>query len=196
MQGYVEMKCTICGSTFRMRRRSSNPVCVHCKCKETNKRNRIAKEIKSSDDIRTKNEKRFDNAIECITKQVKDIAEWDKAIRIAEQASEKYGSIPEAIIAILLAKNNISFIPQQRIGKYKVDFCIPEYKTILEVDGEIYHCNERRELYRTSTIKYSLGAEWKIIRIPADDIKNDIKSAIKFISLNIGTHATINSNIM
>lgn len=78
------------------------------------------------------------------------------------------------MVAIELIKNGYSIIPQQKIGKYKVDFLIPKEKIVVEVDGELYHKNDFKK-NREAEIQIILGFDWKIIHIPAEKIRKDIK---------------------
>ena len=79
-----------------------------------------------------------------------------------------------------LLKLGYNIIPQQKIGRYKVDFAIPDQKLVIEVDGELYHGCEG-EGKREATIQISLGFAWKIIHVPAEWIEKDIRKLKKVI---------------
>lgn len=147
-------------------------ICDYCKGKiaEKKKAFELSQEIM---DCRTKKEVQFDKAVERIKQQVDDFEKYEKAIKAAETRCEKYGSIPEAMVAIELLKIGFQIIPQQKIGRYKPDFVIPKQKLCIEVDGSVYHsqANNKRE----ATIQLSLGLDWKIIHIPAELIEKNIK---------------------
>lgn len=145
--------------------------CDYCKLKIKKKEKILNEEII---DIKTKKEIAFTKATNRIEKQVKDFGAYSDAISLAARRSENYGSIPEAMVAIELVKLGYKVIPQQKIGKYRVDFLLKEQKVVIEVDGKIYHKN----IYngdREATIQLSLGLDWKIIHIPAELISKDIK---------------------
>lgn len=162
--------CEVCGKEIIRTQysRKRNYICDYCKSKIKKKK------ICKYEEIKTKCDVRYEKAVEEIKKQSKDFSDYEKSIRIAETRNEKYGSIPEAMVAIELIKNGYSIIPQQKIGKYKVDFLIPKEKIVVEVDGELYHKNDFKK-NREAEIQIILGFDWKIIHIPAEKIRKDIK---------------------
>lgn len=164
--------CELCGKSVRRTAysRKRNYICDYCKGVIKKKEKISLEHIK---DIKTPREERFDKAVENIKKQVKDFTKYENAIRIAKTRAEKYGSVPEAMVAIELIKNKHRIVPQQRIGKFTVDFAVTDIKTIVEVDGELYHRNNRYP-ERNSYIQMSLGLGWKIVHIPAELIAADI----------------------
>lgn len=83
------------------------------------------------------------------------------------------------MVAIELLKLKYKIIPQQKVGKYRVDFAIPKEKIIIEVDGKIFHNGTLND--REAEIQLMIGLDWKIIHIPAELIRENItklKSAI------------------
>lgn len=132
-------------------------------------------------DVETKWEKRFNSAVENISKQVRNFDDYEDAIRLARTRLNDYDSIPEAMVAIELVRLGHSVIPQQKIGRYKVDFALKDIKTIVEIDGELYHKNIHKN-DREATIQLCLGFDWKIIHIPASLISKDIQKLEKIIS--------------
>ena len=113
-------------------------------------------------------------AIDNIKKQVRDIKPYTHAIKLAMAAADKFGSIPEAMVAIELLKLGYKIIPQQRVNKYKVDFYLPDIKTIIEVDGVLYH-NSKRDDEREAIILFTLGMGTRVIHIPAERIAKNIQ---------------------
>lgn len=162
--------CEKCGKEVKRTSysRSYNYFCDYCKG-VIKKKQKIA----SNDHVKTKAEIRFEKAVEELKQQVKNIDSYKKYIEIAKSKTEKYGSIPEIIVAIELLKLGYSIIPQQKVGKYRVDFAIPNKKIIIEVDGEIYHSNINKQ--RELEIQIMMGMDWKIIHIPAESIRKKIK---------------------
>ena len=165
--------CEICGREIRRTQysRKRNYVCDYCKglIKKKEKAS-IPKEIES---IETKREKRFNKAVENIQKQVKNFSDYDKAINIARTRAELYGSMPEAMVAIELIRLGYQIIPQQKVKNYKVDFAIPKQKIVIEVDGAMYH-KDKFNGDREAIIQFSLGFDWKIIHITAEEISKNI----------------------
>lgn len=180
-RGYYLIPCEVCGEDVKNGQfsRERNYLCDRCKI-SVKKKEKIAHEYLEG--IFTPCEKRFAKAVENIKKQVRDFSKYENAIKIAKSRLEKYGSVPEAMVAIELLKNKHRIIPQQKVGKYKVDFALPDIKKIIEVDGELYHRNNRSP-NREGTIQISMGMDWKILHIPAKLIAKDIAKLERAINL-------------
>lgn len=162
--------CEICGKEIKKTQyvRHFNYLCDYCNGLAKKK-----KKVELNQNAKTKAEERFEKAILEIKKQITCLEDYEKSIEIAKTRLEKYGSIPEAMVAIELIHLKQKIIPQQKIGKYKVDFVIPNKKMIIEVDGSVFHSKQNSE--REATIQLSIGVDWKIIHIPAELIRKDIK---------------------
>lgn len=149
-------------------------------CRLGIKRKRKIAEQNDLDHIVTKHEKRFDKAVERIKAQVKRFDKYDKAISLARRRCEQYGSIPEAMVAIELVRLGHSVIPQQKIGRYRVDFLLKDVKMVIEVDGSLFH-RDKYKGDREAFIQTSLGFDWAIVHIPAELIEKDIVKLSKII---------------
>lgn len=125
------------------------------------------------DAITTKEERQFDKAVDIVRKQAKRFSSYEKDIEIARRGQFKYGSIPEAMTAIELIHLGYSIIPQQKVGKYRVDFYLPKEKIVVEVDGSLYH-RDKFNGDREATIQFSLGLDAKIIHIPAEAVRKNV----------------------
>lgn len=167
--------CSKCGNIIMRKQYASDKIylCDYCKLSLKEKQ----KEAQLQELMATKSRKEtlFDKAIEEIRKQVDDMTEYQKPIQLALTKVERYGSIPEMIVAIELLRLKYAIIPQQKVGEYKVDFAIPSIKRVIEVDGSIYHAN-RLESLRDAKIKLRLGDGWDIIHIPAELIRKHIRT--------------------
>lgn len=164
--------CEVCGGKVKRTQysRKRNYICDYCKgLLKKKEKIVISKEIISA---QTKAEKRFEKAVEEIKHQVKNIDEYKNEIKIAKTKTELYGSIPEAMVAIELLKLKYKIIPQQKVGKYRVDFALPKEKIIIEVDGKIFHNGTSGN--REAEIQLMIGLDWKIIHIPAESIRGNI----------------------
>lgn len=53
-----------------------------------------------------------------------------------------------------------------KVGKYKVDFFMPEEKVCLEVDGGYHEHSLAKDGKRDIELRDMLGKEWEVIRIP------------------------------
>lgn len=135
---YYKIPCAQCGNTYGSRQYTGNRTYLCPICREINKKKRKAavEELALSiPDAETKEEKRYRKAVEEIEKQVGSLKGYERAVEICRKATFKYGSTPEAMLAIELVKNKYKIIPQQKIGSYHVDFALPDEKLIIEVDG-------------------------------------------------------------
>lgn len=178
-----EVPCEICGNkVIRKRRTNTNCLCGYCK-KTLNEKKKevIPKELL---EVETKAERRFKEAVKRIEKQVENFSEYQKHIEIAKTRVERYASIPEAMVAIELLRLKYSIIPQQKVGRYKVDFAIPKHKLIVEVDGELYHRNDKKK-DREAVVQYAIGLDWKIIHIPAELISKDIQKLKEIMDMYV-----------
>lgn len=176
-----EIPCARCGDVHQYRIYVRNKIYVCKICRQTIKEKvRIAQEV-NEPDVLTKYDRRFNAAVEKIKKQVKNKKEYENAIKIAEKRKERYGSIPEAMVAIELIRLGYKIIPQQKVHTYKVDFAIPEQKLVIEVDGSIYHSDRRKAQERELLIQYALGLDWNIIHVPGEMIQENIRKLNAFI---------------
>jgi very-short-patch-repair endonuclease len=58
------------------------------------------------------------------------------------------------------------------MGRYRVDFVLPEKKVVLEVDGTLYHSKGNGD--RDGLIILALGPGWEMVRITDALINRDI----------------------
>lgn len=177
-----KIPCEKCGIVLKKSyyREDIHYLCDYCKKSMKQKRKIVFTD--QTDEVKTKKEKQFIKAVQKIKSQVKDVGEYENSIKIARTRVEKYGSIPEAMVAIELIKLGFSIIPQQKIGKYRVDFLLPKEKMVIEVDGMLFH-NNSANCDREAVIQLSLGFDWKIIHIPAELISNNIKKLNEIMEL-------------
>ncbi len=164
--------CPKCGAITKKRRyvRKYSRLCEYCK--KDIKRHEYQYQQSKAECFETKEDKRFQRAVDEIKSIVPDFDSYEQPIAMAKKRAAKYASIPEAMVAIELLKEGYRIIPQQKIGHYKVDFCLPDEKVIIEVDGSMFH--QKPSSKREATIQFSLGLDWKIIHVPAEEIRKKI----------------------
>lgn len=179
--GHYYIPCEICNHKIRRTQFSLKRTYVCDYCKGLIKKKEKAAIPKELQDVKTKHEIRFENAVEEIKQQVTDFDAYSKVIDIAKTRCELYGSIPEAMVAIELLRLKHKIIPQQKIGKYRVDFAVTDIKTVVEVDGNTFHSNMNGE--REMTIQLRLGYAWKIVHVPAELIRRDIQKLNQVLEL-------------
>lgn len=171
--------CALCGKEFESvtYSRKQFKLCPECRKKTEAHRKRIQGALISTHE--SKKENRFNQAVRNIKKQVRDFKQYEKAVNGAMKGMDKYGSVPEAMTAIELLRLGYPFIPQQRVKRYRVDFYIPKIKTVIEIDGSVYHHEEDHE--RDLFIQCAFGFETKILHIPAEMILSNVRLLSRII---------------
>lgn len=183
--------CEICGKIVGRHQYTGRGTYLCSLCREVKRKKEkayVEKMALSIPDVETKEEKRYRKAIEQIEKQHGSLNGYDRAIEVCRKAVFKFGSVPEAMLAIELVRCGYRVIPQQKIDKYHVDFALPNEKLIIEVDGSIYHANKEKELAREARINYAIGLDWRVIHIPAESISTNVRKVVKY--LKQGTQGT------
>lgn len=175
-----KIPCAKCGQIILKKSYGRNHIYVCDACKLGQKKKQIELVNEWLDTVETKSDRRFESAIDRVLSQVLDGSDYDDAIRLARQRVELYGSVPEAMVAIELLHLGYKIIPQQKVGRYHVDFAIPKQKLVVEVDGALFHKNQYGG-NREAAIQLSLGMDWLIIHVPAELIANDIKKLRPYI---------------
>ena len=176
--------CQNCGKIHGRRKYTGKEIylCPTClELKHAKQRAEVEALALSMPDAETKEEKRYRSAVEAIEKQVGSLKGYEKAVDICRKATYKYGSIPEAMLAIELIRKVYRIIPQQKVGKYRVDFALPNEKLIIEVDGSIYHTNKQKELEREASINYAIGLDWHFVHLPAESISKDVRKVVRLL---------------
>ena len=176
---FYKVNCNECGDIFEHNR--FNPKHAHeylCpKCKDI---------AKVADDLylRSKKEKKFEAAVERISRMTKLTPKYKKAIEIVHKNLHRKGwfqSTEEIMVAIELLKNDVKAIHQQKVKQYKVDFVLPDMKVLLEIDGQIYHGDLRKEGNRDGNIVLAMGLDWHVVRITTEKVNKDITKLMKAI---------------
>lgn len=181
--------CEKCGADIWRTQYSRKRVYICDYCKSKSLRQKKIFEKPEWEKIETPADIRYNKAIENIRLQVKDFERYQKPIEMARKRNEKFASVPEAMVAIELLKLGYRIIPQQKIGRYRVDFAMPDEKIVVEVDGALYH-QDKYNGKREAVIQYSLGMDWKIIHIPAEKIDKNIQSLKKIMDAFINNMET------
>lgn len=152
-------------------------ICKTCKS--------IAEGEKDTDQAITK-EIRFRQAVSRIEVLVDDIEKYKGAIAAVYKTLHHkgwYRSTEEVMVAIELVQKGVKTIHQQKIGKYSVDFALPEYKVLLEIDGKPFHNNHtlEKEGIRDGSILLAVGVDWEMIRIDTDKVNKNIEMLLPSI---------------
>lgn len=124
----------------------------------------------------------FERAIKTLEKQAIDIYEYKDIIEqmseYVNENPEKFDSAQEIIAAIILVDNAVKVKTQYKIERYRVDFYIPEYKIVLEIDGDFHKNNLFRDNQRDIKIREILGDDWETVRISTAYIDRNARALV------------------
>jgi very-short-patch-repair endonuclease len=137
-----------------------------------------------------------EKAIRMFEQQGGDVYEWRSAINTvstyASKFPEKFASSHEVLAAIVLSHSKVKIRPQYQIAGYIVDFCLPEMKVMLEIDGERHKANKDQDALRDFAIMRRLGKEWSIVRIPTECIEMKASRLLEAINVVLAKRAKAN----
>lgn len=135
--------------------------------------------------VRLKKKLMFDRALHSLERQGLDMYEYREAIDAVEEFAtekpDKFDSSDEMMAAVILCYNRINAIYQYKVLRYQCDICIPEWKVIVEIDGDVHTSKRERDKYRDIEIIKELGEGWNIIRIKAELIEMKAENLVKAI---------------
>lgn len=169
--------CDVCGIKFISYSYNTSNVykCRNCKDKHIEIDKRMKKLLKDkveheeADEIGIDHEhyQRFESA------SSKFGLKYYFAIEQASTVMNKFDSIAEAMACIELLYIGVRVIPQQKVGRNRVDFCLPDYKAIIEIDGALYHQDPNKDYWRDVALQKRLGDDWIIKHVPAEAVKQN-----------------------
>lgn len=129
--------------------------------------------------IKLKKREMFRKAVHLLENQRTDMYEYKEAIEVVQNFIEdnvdKFDSSYEVLAAIVLVQNRIYSKMQYKVGKYQVDFLLPDLLVVLEIDGERHKHRKEYDNVRDKEIKKMLGPHWEIIRIDTDNLDKNAK---------------------
>lgn len=186
--GSTNMKCWICGKTATQTRPTLEGrywempepseyrrcYCKDCLAKVVREESAERKEY-----IRLKKREMFRKAVHLLEEQNTNMYEYKEAIDVVQDFLEnnvdKFDSSYEVLTAIVLVQNRIYSKMQYKVGKYQVDFLLPDLMVVLEIDGERHKHKKEYDSVRDKFIKKELGPHWQIIRIPTEHLDKNAK---------------------
>lgn len=163
------MKCSRCGKQLEVFNEYMRNFCDECMIERKKEH-----DDKISQYLQLKNELAIERAIIRIEDHRDGIHKFDEYWKPAIDAvadfmkenPETLASTEEIITAIALIAEEIHIKCQYQIGKYRVDFLLPELKAILEIDGYSHNGTKIKDSKRDLEILGMLGDDWEIVRIP------------------------------
>lgn len=185
----INVKCWICGKEATETRIINyngfdmipKPVSQYTRCYCKTCKEQVEQKEKEDRElyIRLKKNEMFLHACDLLEKQNTNMYEYKEAIEVVRDFvtanPDKFDSSYEVLSAIVLVHNRIFCKMQFKIGKYQVDFCLPELSVILEIDGERHRYRKKKDSERDKYIKNALGNGWDIIRINTDYLDMNAK---------------------
>lgn len=190
----MKVKCWICGSPDVVGHltvkdgsfvKAQHQERWRCYCRDCKKKTETEYDALKEEYVRLKKEVMFENAIETLEGQSINIYDYREAIDAVhdyiKSNPDKFDSSYEVIAAIVLIQNKVQCKPQAAIGRYRVDFMLPDEYVILEIDGERHKNNKYRDSERDRAIKEELGEFWEIIRIDTELLKTNAKELVRAI---------------
>ena len=152
---------------------------VRCYCGKCAKE--VQEEVKTDRDLYIKLKKRemFKKAVNLLEKQHTNMYDYKEAIEVVEEFLEKnpdkFDSSYEVLAAIVLVHNRIYSKMQCKVGRYQVDFLIPELLVVLEIDGERHKHSKDYDNKRDIQLRKALGEGWEVVRISTNYLDKDAK---------------------
>lgn len=143
-----------------------------CYCEECYEKVKEQEEHDLKEYIRLKKKMMYNRALNILEKQSVRMYNYKDAIEVVEEHitehPDKYDSAYEVIAAIILVHNRIVSKMQYKVGRYQVDFLLPELGVALEIDGDRHKYKKDHDRERDRYIKNQLGCGWDIVRINTD----------------------------
>lgn len=171
------MICWECGKTFK-----ANATYRRCYCDVCSPKHKDEIENNRKQMVYLKKFFMLERAMEILEKQSYDFNKHREEIKAVQDKfwddPDKFDSADEIVTAIILVEHRIYAKLQYKIDRYQVDFLLPDYHVILEIDGDRHRYNVGRDSVRDEAIKYILGDDWEIIRIPTKYIETDASKLI------------------
>lgn len=135
--------------------------------------------------IRLKKKLMFERAVRMFERQDIDIYEYKEAIEAVQEFNaenlNKFDSSHEIVAAIVLIYNEVQTKTQFPVGRYRVDFYLPELKIVLEVDGDRHKHKKIIDNERDFKIREILGADHEIIRVETELIEQNAELLVEAI---------------
>ena len=166
--------CIVCGKRIGTRQFTTERMykCNTCKSEIAKKNKAKVKAAREdilsilAEDLGTDYDhlKRFENGSSKFGKAYSD------SIEKARKAIDRFDSVPEVVACIELINIGARVIVHQRVGDFTVDFCLPDEKLVIEIDGSIYHRDDDKTSMRDYAVTNMLGDGWIVRHIPAEAV--------------------------
>ena len=156
-----------------------------CYCKDCKDKLDAEEKLMKAEYVRLKKEVMFENAIQTFEGQNINIYDYREAIDAVydfmTDNPDKFDSSYEILAAIILIYNRVQCKPQYQVGRYRIDFLLPDEYVALEIDGDRHKHKKYYDSERDKAIKSELGEYWEIVRIDTELLKKNAKELVKAI---------------
>ena len=199
----MSIKCWICGEPATRTKMdysygivSQFPISEYHRCYCDKCYNERSKQIAEEHAMLAKLRKRemIRKACDKLEKQETNMYEYKEAIEVVsdfvEDNIDKIDSSYEALTAIVLVHHRIYSKMQYKVGKYQVDFLLPDFFVALEIDGDRHKHKKEYDTRRDKEIKKILGEPWQIIRLSTDYLDQNAKKLPKALHEVLDYRAT------
>lgn len=199
----MSIKCWICGEPATRTKLdysygivSQFPISEYHRCYCDKCYNERSKQIAEEHAMLAKLRKRemIRKACDKLEKQETNMYEYKEAIEVVsdfvEDNIDKIDSSYEALTAIVLVHHRIYSKMQYKVGKYQVDFLLPDFFVALEIDGDRHKHKKEYDTRRDKEIKKILGEPWQIIRLSTDYLDQNAKKLPKALHEVLDYRAT------
>lgn len=113
------------------------------------------------------------------------IGEIKEVFRQIGRASQQFNSVPEKqfwVQAVCGQYKGLLFnhlVSQHPVGKYRIDFAIPELKFGIEIDGLAYHNGQDSFMKDRSRQREIESQGWRIVRFAAKEVSLDVDKCFR-----------------
>mgnify|MGYP001207945548 FL=1 len=154
--------------------------CPDCKEKYEAEKEETLKEY-----VRLKTLVMHERALRILEKQEAKLFKYKDAaeavLDFALTDPQKFSSSHEMIAAMELIRHNVKVKVQYKVANHRVDFLIPKFKTVLEIDGYMHKYHKLKDSKRDIKIRQELGEDWEVVRIPTKYIEQNAGALIRAI---------------
>ena len=165
-------KCWGCGKDLEFKREPQER--IYCEACITKKKERDKKILMQHKKL--KSLIMYERALAAMENAGCYMHEYQSAARKVQRKvvedPNRFFSSDEIITAIVLLEYGYQFGINYPVGKYRVDFYIPEIDICLEIDGDRHKYSGAKDKGRDIEIRNMLGLEWEIVRIPTEYVES------------------------
>ncbi|MER8478888.1 DUF559 domain-containing protein [Mesorhizobium sp. M1163] len=93
-----------------------------------------------------------------------------------------------------LAFLDLHIYPQHPVGKYRLDFAIPDKRIAIELDGHEYHKTKYQRTHDAKRDRWLYGQGWTVLRFTGTEIHQNLDHCLDEICTLVGIERVSKSN--